>query len=92
MPASPLNAPLADNRRHTRLSSRKAAFIGGPAGPIPVNISNWSAAGARLDFERPVRLPPEFKLLLGPREHGGDPAIRCRLRWLDGASAGVSFY
>lgn len=86
------NAEPVEKRRHSRLNTRRDAHMQAQGGPVPVQVTNWSPAGARLDFDRPIELPAEFKLLLGPKEHGGEPSIRCRLRWVDGSSAGVSFY
>ncbi len=92
MVQSALKTEIVEKRQHSRLDSRRDAHVQAKGGPVPVQVKNWSPAGARLDFDRLVELPPEFKLLLGPKEHGGEPSIRCRLRWRDGSSAGVSFY
>lgn len=87
-----VNAEYANQRRHARLSSRREAFVEVPGGMVGVTLVNWSAGGARLEFEQPMDLQPEFRLLLGPKEDGGAPAVRCQLRWIDGTAAGVTFY
>lgn len=92
MAKNALKAEPVEKRRHSRLNTRRDAHLQAQGGAVPVQITNWSPAGARLDFDRPIELPAEFKILLGPKEHGGEPSIRCRLRWIDGRSAGVSFY
>jgi PilZ domain len=49
-------------------------------------VRDISRSGAKLEIDEDLRLPPEFDLVIGKREE----ILRARLRWREGAFAGVS--
>jgi hypothetical protein len=49
-------------------------------------VRDLSNGGARLEVGEDVRLPEEFDLVVGRKEQ----IVRARLRWREGAFAGVS--
>ena len=49
-------------------------------------VRDISLSGAKLEIDEELRLPPQFDLVIGRREE----IVRARLRWREGAFAGVS--
>ena len=89
---TPSEGPQTDNRKYRRFASIKSGLVELDGAPVPVRITDMSAAGARLEPAKPLTFPAEFRLIL----HADDPAARktvnCRLRWQRKGQLGVSFF
>lgn len=80
-------------RRYLRLDANKTAELSdGEGGTVSIRILDMSAAGARLQIDRPFEFPETFSLSVTTSARTEGVTVRCRLRWQRDLEAGVTFF